>query len=645
MERREFNKRLGMFALVTATGTTLAACGSDGDSSTPEPTPTPLPPLPEKRFRDNRLVLSEPMLQHPTVDSVRVVWFTEFLGSNHSVRFGEQLDRQIEASTIKLSRMYEDASSSVSGRSFTGVTERDIWRHEAVVTGLQAGQRLRYVAVSHDGSESLRSDENTLQPLPQAGQRTRLLLTSDLQLKKMAAANYERVAETLAPIDGVLFAGDLVNVPNRASEWFDNGKQNEPPFFAALQGTMNKWQSTSTYTGGALLQNAWIFPILGNHEYSGRWLPKQNNLNTIFNDPQPKWLAEINYEKLAAQVNPGNDPAIKAQWIQDNSFETISYEEIFTLPEGPEGERYYAQRIGDIFLIAMDGNRIWRGWGANTKGKFSEAVNDVNDLSKWGFGDFQFWPFAKGSRQYEWLQEVLASDAFKTAKYKITMVHQSVFGLGDNATPVMSQTQASFEYEDSAGTLRTMGPFAFPISAETWRQQIQPVIDEGRMRYVKYDYPLNQDLWKTDIEPLLVEAGVQLVHVGHSHLWCRSQVGNMHYIETSNVGNSYGGYVEELTPRRSAAPTATQTANLTSFTWNPDDYPREGDPHDRPMAMPSLRNPMAELADSPAVPFLASNDITAYSVFDSSTGTVTSYAFDTRYPGRDPILFDEFTLR
>ncbi|WP_420224793.1 hypothetical protein [Pigmentiphaga litoralis] len=53
---------------------------------------------------------------------------------------------------------------------------------------------------------------------------------------------------------------------------------------------------------------------------------------------------------------------------------------------------------------------------------------------------------------------------------------------------------------------------------------------------------------------------------------------------------------------------------------------------------------MAELAGTGNVPFLSSNDITAYSVFDSKAGTVSSYAFDTRYPARTPIKFDEFPL-
>jgi hypothetical protein len=62
------------------------------------------------------------------------------------------------------------------------------------------------------------------------------------------------------------------------------------------------------------------------------------------------------------------------------------------------------------------------------------------------------------------------------------------------------------------------------------------------------------------------------------------------------------------------------------------------------MFKPTLLNPMAELTGATEVPFVASNDITAYTVFDSSTGILTSYAFDTRYPSRAPLKFDEFKL-
>lgn len=58
----------------------LAACGGGDDSaSIPEPA---LPALPAHRFADERLVLSEPMLQRPTANAVRVRVFDHGLLNN-----------------------------------------------------------------------------------------------------------------------------------------------------------------------------------------------------------------------------------------------------------------------------------------------------------------------------------------------------------------------------------------------------------------------------------------------------------------------------------------------------------------------------------------------------------------------------------
>jgi hypothetical protein len=39
-----------------------------------------------------------------------------------------------------------------------------------------------------------------------------------------------------------------------------------------------------------------------------------------------------------------------------------------------------------------------------------------------------------------------------------------------------------------------------------------------------------------------------------------------------------------------------------------------------------------------------SNDITAFSILDTASGTVSSYRFDTRYPDSEVVKFDEFSL-
>ncbi|MHC5827205.1 MAG: fibronectin type III domain-containing protein, partial [Nostoc sp.] len=89
-------------------------------------------------------LLTDPFLQLPTETSVRVVWFTEFLGVNHTVTYGESLKQTAKANIIKLSRTREDQESRVAnqtkdGQVYQKPVQRDIWRHEAEVTGLTPG--------------------------------------------------------------------------------------------------------------------------------------------------------------------------------------------------------------------------------------------------------------------------------------------------------------------------------------------------------------------------------------------------------------------------------------------------------------------------------------------------------------------------
>src|SRR5690606_20878362 len=156
-----------------------------------------------------------------------------------------------------------------------------------------------------------------------------------------------------------------------------------------------------------------------------------------------------------------------------------------------------------------------------TRGKFREATAHLNTPDQWGWGEFIFEDMSEGSEQYEWLVEVLASEEFQNAEYKIVMMHQPVHGLGDNSIPA----------------------FAHPV-------QILDYDDEGRLTGVRYEYPAEDDIFVRDVEPLLNEAGVDLIHFGHSHLWYRMvNPAGVNIIETSNVGNSYGCYVEGHTAR------------------------------------------------------------------------------------------------
>jgi hypothetical protein len=130
--------------------------------------------------------------------------------------------------------------------------------------------------------------------------------------------------------------------------------------------------------------------------------------------------------------------------------------------------------------------------------------------------------------------------------------------------------------------------------------------------------------------PLLEESGVQLVFYGHSHLWNRfvSSSGT-NYLETSNVGNSYG-----------AAASGGKKREVP--VENNEDYVAIGDPNGLQPVEPTIAPIIGE--DGNSLPYVASNDITVFSIFDTLTGIVSSYRFDTRIPESEVMKFDEFEL-
>lgn len=553
-------------------------------------------------------LLTEPFLQLPTASSVRVVWFTEFAGTQHVVEYGENL-RQT-ATTTQLSRIREDQESRVGeqvedGQVYQGPTPRQIWRHEAEVGGLVPGQRLPYrvMSVSETG-ESVSSDRFTLSPLPAAGSPLKILLTSDHQLKPVTPANLQKVVETIGPVDAVFLAGDLVDIPDRGSEWFDTNQGNA--FFPSLQGRatydLEKDGVTTRYTGGALIQSAPLFPVVGNHEVMGRF-STEALLGEQFNDPHPRAIAAQLYQAIAPQINPSGSPDIQQTWLKEHSFNTDTYEELFSLPAtSPGGKKYYAISFGDVRLISLYATAIWRSpsLDAAARGRYRERDADLTDTTQWGYGQHIFEAIAPGSPQYEWLKAELARPEFQQAKYRVVMFHQPMHSLGDNVVP----------------------PYADPV------QQIDRFAD-GQIKAVRYEYPIESDLLIRDVLPLLEAAGTHLVFYGHSHLWNRfvSATG-LNFLETSNVGNTYGAY---LAPKRRPIPIGY------SGTYAPS-----GNPNGLAAVMPTI-NPLPD-EEGRDQPYIASNDVTAFSILDTATGTVSSYYFDTRQPGSAVVKFDEFNV-
>jgi hypothetical protein len=540
-------------------------------------------------------LLTDPFLQLPTQNSVRVVWFTEFAGVEHSVTYGDDLQQTVYARTTKLSRTREDQYSRVgnqtqNGQVYQQPVQRHIWRHEAEVTGLTPGVRVNYrvASVREDGA-SVSSNIFTLAPTPEPGTSLKILLTSDHQLKPMTSANLQKVVETVGRVDAVWFAGDLANISDRASEWFDDNRGGA--FFPGLQGRANYQMEHNgvkvTYKGGEIIQHAPMFPCIGNHEVMGRFARK-GSLDDEFNDTFPRAVAQKLY---------GSESLI------DNSFNTITYEEIFTLPQSQAGgKKYYAVSFGDVRLVVLYITNMWRSPNISNvhQGRYQEAVKDLNHPENWGYGQLIYEPIAKGSTQYNWLETELKSPQFQQAKYKVVMFHHPPHTLGDNIVPA---------YTD-------------PI-------QIIERDDAGNIQAVRYEYPKNADYIIRDVMPLLEAAKVQFVFYGHSHLWNRFiSAGGMHFLETSNVGNSYGAAWGE---RKREVPTGYQ-----------EEYTALGDPNGLEPVVPTINPLLGE--DGKPLPYIASNDITVFSIFDTGTGKVSSYFFDTRKPDSDVVKFDEFKL-
>lgn len=531
-------------------------------------------------------LLTDPFLQLPTETSINVVWFTEFFGDKHGVLYGNKLEKKATATTTKLTRVREDEKSNLEPK-YEKLTSRDIWRHEAKITDLDS-KKIPYQVFSVKEGTTVYSKQFTLTSKPQPNTSLKILLTSDHQLMPMTAANMQKVVETIGKVDGVFFAGDLVNFPDRASEWFDSNKGNA--FFKNLQGKANykleKNGTTTTYNGGAIIQYAPLFTALGNHEVMGRY-STEKPINRQFYDAVPR----SNIKTVEQDIKT----------IKNNSFNTDTYEEIFTLPQSKSGEeKYYGVTFGDVRLVVLYVTSIWRFPELNNElpSRYQEQPSDFNHPEKWGYGQHIFEPIVKGSQQYQWLESELQSDEFKQAKYKIVMFHHPPHTLGGNIVP----------------------PYTNP------RQNIQRD-DNNNIQAITYDYPQEDDYIIRDLIPLLETAGVQLIYYGHSHLWNRFQSPSMmHFLESSNVGNSYGAHTAE-NPRQ-----VPENSN----------YIAVGNPNGLKPITPNI-NPLKDETGKP-IPYIASNDISVFSILDTEKGTVSSYRFDTGEPNSQVIKFDEFSL-
>ncbi|MDG4820363.1 metallophosphoesterase [Asanoa sp. WMMD1127] len=463
---------------------------------------------------------SEPYLLDPSADGVHVLWHTGAHATGAVLIGG----RRVEATSSALVTLHDDQDVRTT-----------VHRHWALVTGLGAAARTPYRVVSDlAGGDRVESATYSLAPAVPPGRPARLLLSSDHQMWRMTPANIEKVAETVGvELDGVLFAGDMVGVPDRAADWFD------PPrgFFASLTGRADTEIAGRRYRGAPLLQHTPLFPAIGNHEVMGR-RARHRTLQARFDDPAP------------------------------DAWDTATYEALFPVPRGPDGPRWWSRTVGDVFVVALFVTRAWRDAVAT----YAEPPDRAGDPMG---GQFRYARVDAGSPQYGWLAGELASPAARAARYRVVLFHHASHGLGAHCVPAYTDP-----VPDGAGG---------------------------------YAYPIADDVVLRDLAPLFAAAGVDLVVNGHSHLWNRFRdPAGVNWLETSNVGNSYGA------------------------------FPDRGDPGGLAAVMPTVA-PLAG-PDGAPLPYVADNDVTVFSVLDSGAGVVRSYRFDTRHPDGPVVLFDELPL-
>lgn len=551
------------------------------------------------------LLMTEPILQNPGNNSVYVQWFTSGEGDNHSVLLyengpGSEPSRVIKANSVKMERLRGgNKESNCNNASIS----QDIYKHIALVEDLPAneGRSVNRVLYKIE-SDGRRSRMYSLAANPSQGTDVKILLTSDHQIKKMCAANIEKVLDTVGRVDAVWCAGDIVDVSDRAYDWFyaDNA------FIRVMTGKAESNVNGKVYKGAPILQYAPIYTAIGNHDVMGVY-SADGDLSVQFNGPIPR---EVAIKRITGKEPTDTKTFTEKEEaeIQDASYNTITYEQMFELPEESGTRKWYAKSIGDVRLISLDVSRVWRLPNLGMIGKYTEWPGLIENT--YGYGDFIFERVDSDSEQIKFLEKELKSDDFQNAKYKAVMFHGEAHSLGGNQIPAFTDPVASTVVDPVTG-----------------------------LKMVTYDYPIDKDYISTVIEPLLEENNTDLLFNAHSHLWNRFvTAGGMNVLQTSNVGNNYGGYLDSSREQYPSALNRGDTYSAIASAWNADNYIIKGDPYGLDPVEPT------ETELPGGMPFLASDSVTAFSVLDTKKGMVESYYYDTAKPDSEVVLFDTFKI-
>jgi hypothetical protein len=108
------------------------------------------------------------------------------------------------------------------------------------------------------------------------------------------------------------------------------------------------------------------------------------------------------------------------------------------------------------------------------------------------------------------------------------------------------------------------------------------------------------------------------------------------YLETSNVGNSYGAYLRNYKSRTNVPP-------YNPSYWDPANYAAYDDPYGADLRLPTIYSPMVYRGRP--LPTVDSNTLTVFSILETPSGIISSYVYDTAHPNKQALKFDEFLIR
>jgi len=323
----------------------------------------------------------------------------------------------------------------------------------ATITGLSANTTYHYRAVSKSGADATEGSDYTFKTAVPPGTPFNFLECSDEQLKDEVPATLREMAKYEA--DLILFPGDLINTVDVGSEWVGGDAKTD---------TLGFWRAFQA-PGVELVQNMPIYPSPGNHDFDYKDNVKDTPLYGIAGDDM------ATYCQMFRPLYP------------DQEYQ-------------PGGKHWYSFDYGDVHFVSLS---VLRWWVSN----IAEAP-----------GRYIFDPMVKGSPQYQWLENDLATT---DKPYIIVIHHHPIFGTGSNIVP----------------------PFGDPV-----------------------DYA--EDYIHRDLVPLYEKYGVSIVFSGHDHTLEHYFVRGVHYGQFSSIGNTYGIHVVDEPHGQTAV---YEMADVRGFLW------------------------------------------------------------------------------